>query len=95
MRGFNRFELQFLYGYCPTLKQIEVFDYNTTNFKTLKRIPFVWEDDMEFLNNQNWSLDKLKKNKGITILNFHPIHVFLNSSNSNNYNEKLLFVNNM
>ena len=59
--------------YLPQLKQIEVFDYRTTNFKTLKRIPFVWEDDMEFFNNQNWSLDKLKKNKGITILNFHPI----------------------
>ena len=73
--------------YLPQLKQIEVFDYRTTNFKTLKRIPFVWEDDMEFFNNQNWSLDKLKKNKGITILNFHPIHVFLNSSNSNNYDQ--------
>jgi len=73
--------------YWPGLKQIEAFDYYAPNMKKLKRIPFVWEDDMEFVNSQNWSLDKLKKNKGITILNFHPIHVYLNSSDYNNYNK--------
>lgn len=73
--------------YLPQLKQIEAFDLYITSLKKLKRIPFVWEDDMEFLKSQNWSLNKFKKNKGITILNFHPIHVYLNSSNSKNYNE--------
>jgi len=73
--------------YLPQLKEIEAFYYYTENLKKLKRIPFVWEDDMEFLITQNWSLDKFSKNKGFTILNFHPIHVYLNSSNSNNYNK--------
>jgi len=73
--------------YLPQLKEIEVFDYYAPNMKKLKRIPYVWEDDMEFLNHQNWSIKRFKNNKGITILNFHPIHVFLNSSNYNNYND--------
>ncbi len=73
--------------YLPQLKQIEFFDFYTPYMKKIRRIPCVWEDDMEFVNSKIWSLDKFKKNKGITILNFHPIHVFLNSSNYDNYND--------
>lgn len=73
--------------YIPNIKDIYPFDYFTDNKRKIKRIPFVWEDDLEFLGSQNWSLDKFSKNKGFTILNFHPIHVYLNSSNSNNYNK--------
>ena len=73
--------------YIPNIKDIYPFEYCTNNKRKIKRIPFVWEDDLEFLGSQNWSLDKFSKNKGITILNFHPIHVYLNSSNSDNYDK--------
>lgn len=46
------------------------------------RIPFVWEDDAEFPidSSPNWS-----QWRGLRVLNFHPIHLFLNTENSARY----------
>ena len=64
-----------------------LFDHIVDDVK-FKRINFNWEDDFEFWNkNFNWdSSDLFAK---INILNFHPIHIFLNS-NSNNKYKKLI-----
>lgn len=53
------------------------------------RIPFVWEDDIAFEDPTNqWSLNYLPHTKTCpAILNFHPIHIFLNSSDSKIYRE--------
>ena len=73
--------------YIPNIKYIYPFNHFTDNKRKIKRIPFVWEDDFEFLGSQNWSLDQFSKNQGVTILNFHPIHVYLNSASSFNYDK--------
>lgn len=53
--------------------------------KTILRVPFNWEDDYEFFQkNKNFNFNGIK-NLNDKILNFHPIHVFLNSSSSENY----------
>jgi len=55
--------------------------------RSLLRIPFVWEDDDEMERMKPcWHLaPMLALGEGLKILNFHPIHVFLNSSNIQPY----------
>ena len=56
--------------------------------RELVRIPFVCGDDYELVNhNLNWKINELKRLNGIKIINFHPIHVYLNSSSIGGYQE--------
>ena len=46
---------------------------------TLLRLPHVWEDDMEMeCSDADWRLDPILRLDGLKILDFHPVHVFLN-----------------
>lgn len=47
----------------------------------LKRIPYNWEDDTHWLYNKSFNFDILKDytNDSLIILDFHPIHIFLNT----------------
>src|ERR1035437_6832731 len=57
--------------------------------KSLIRMPYFWSDDGEMSITQSPSFELSNKefNKpGLKILDFHPIHVFLNSENMDNYN---------
>lgn len=49
--------------------------------KSLLRIPYVWEDDFEMVRpNSVWDLtDMIKSSAGLVVVNFHPIHIYLNS----------------
>ena len=51
----------------------------------IKRINFNWEDDFEFWN-KNFDWDSSNLFAKINILNFHPIHIFLNSNSHDKYN---------
>ncbi|MBN8704012.1 MAG: hypothetical protein J0M08_13170 [Bacteroidetes bacterium] len=52
----------------------------------LIRIPFNWEDDYHFALGYSFDDYLLDFNDaGLNILNFHPIHVFLNSEDNNRY----------
>ncbi len=55
--------------------------------RSLLRIPFVWEDDDEMERMAPcWHLAPLLTlGEGLKVVNFHPIHVFLNSSNMQPY----------
>lgn len=65
--------------------------YNSNNIEPnildhvgLIRFPIYWEDDFALLE-KNLNIDLTKK--GLKILNFHPVHIYLNSPSINNYNE--------
>ena len=52
----------------------------------LLRLPHVLEDDMEMAcADADWQLDPILRLEGLKILDFHPVHVFLNYSNSEDY----------
>lgn len=55
----------------------------------LCRIPFFWEDDHEFQKkNPSWtSSNSVAKTDGLKIYNFHPVHIYLNSSDGKAYDE--------
>ena len=52
----------------------------------LFRFPYFWEDDVQMYEDFEWDINSLTKTKGMKIFNFHPIHIYLNSSNMNIYN---------
>ena len=72
---------------------LSLFLQNTPNivphyskFFNLFRFPYFWEDDVAITEKVNWSFDDpLYHVNGLKIFNFHPIHVFLNSNNMDNY----------
>ena len=72
---------------------LSLFLQNTPNivphyskFFNLFRFPYFWEDDVAITEKVNWSFeDPLYHVNGLKIFNFHPIHVFLNSNNMDNY----------
>jgi len=58
-----------------------------SKFLNLFRFPFFWGDGNEMAeSNQNWSMDNSSyQTNGLKIFYFHPIHIFLNSKNWENY----------
>ena len=69
--------------FLPYNSNIEPYDCWTG----LKRIPYNWEDDIHFEYNMSFDYDLLKNYKGdqFLILDFHPIHIYLNTDSSNTY----------
>lgn len=58
----------------------------------INRLNYNWEDDLEFDNKSfNWKKSKLFGK--FNILNFHPVHVYLNSKNKKNYSNLLKELN--
>ncbi len=55
--------------------------------KTITRIPYVWEDDVEMDARQPiWNITGLLAlGAGLKVMDFHPIHVFLNSADMRPY----------
>ncbi|MFC9559105.1 hypothetical protein [Agromyces sp. NPDC056965] len=59
--------------------------------RSLARVPYVWEDDLEFFARQpRWDGSAFLRNRHgdeeITIVDLHPIHVALNSGSAASYN---------
>ena len=52
------------------------------------KLPYMWQDDshLECGYDYRECLEFIKSSKGITIINFHPIHLFLNSEVMDRYN---------
>jgi hypothetical protein len=56
--------------------------------RTLLRIPYYWEDDLEMERGSPcWRLADLKTGQGLKVFDFHPIHVYLNSATMRSYTE--------
>ncbi len=57
------------------------------NWNGLVRIPYYFEDDLYSSYGYPWEIENTDlKSQGLKIFDFHPIHIFLNSNNMNNYN---------
>ncbi len=53
---------------------------------TITRIPYFWSEEYDFeLDDPAWSLDPILPGEGLKVLDFHPIHVFLNSADTGPY----------
>jgi hypothetical protein len=59
----------------------------TWNGRTLTRVPVYWEDDLAMEEaNASWSFDPAEiEDEGVRIYDFHPIHIYLNSSEMGPY----------
>lgn len=57
-----------------------------SNYYQITRIPYFWEDDLEMLSHRDWEdVEKYFSLTGLKIFDFHPIHIFLNSSTMETY----------
>lgn len=72
--------------FLPRVSHLTPFEYRWAG-RTLLRIPYFWEDDYEmFQQNPGWRLQPLlAAGEGLKVFNFHPIHVYLNSSDLKPY----------
>lgn len=54
--------------------------------KGLVSIPFYWQDDTHFRLGKNLKIEELHLNtRGLKVLAFHPMHVFMNTKNENHF----------
>ena len=67
--------------FLPHAAGLEPVVYYWENDKQLVRLPYVWEDDFEMVRPDCvWDLGGfIDRGTGLMIMDFHPIHVFLNS----------------
>ena len=67
--------------FLPHAKALQPVSYHWEYGKCLVRLPYMWEDDFEMVRpNSVWDLGKMiKDGSGLMIMDFHPIHIFLNS----------------
>jgi hypothetical protein len=75
--------------FLPHAAAIEPVVYYWENEKKLVRLPYIWEDDFEMVRpNGTWDLGSLiSRGRGLMIMDFHPIHVFLNTSTLGAYRD--------
>lgn len=52
----------------------------------LIKIPYFWQENMSFEYGWDYAIDKFINNNYLKVLNFHPIHLFLNSASMDHYN---------
>jgi len=69
----------------PNLQPHKIYFDEQNN--ELIRVPFFWEDDIEMYNPKKSLSMKSERYhvEGLKIFDFHPIHIFLNSNNMENY----------
>lgn len=67
--------------FLPHAGALEPVVYYWENGKRLVRLPYMWEDDFEMVRPDGvWDLGAvIDRGTGLMIMDFHPIHVFLNS----------------
>lgn len=63
-------------------RQVCLFDWQSETIR-FKRMTYNWEDDTSFFGNHNWH--RFEPFGESMVLNFHPIHVALNSADTTPY----------
>ncbi len=72
--------------YLPNQIHINSFQLHLGNNLSINRFPFCWEDDLHLLSGGDLDFPWLPfSTKGICILNFHPIHIYLNTNDFSVY----------
>jgi Polysaccharide deacetylase len=73
--------------FLPRAVHVEPIAYRWHG-ETLVRVPYVWEDDVELENGTlGDGLDALIHAPGLKVFDFHPAHVFLNSTTMERYRQ--------
>jgi hypothetical protein len=74
--------------YLPHANGVRPLDYQWEK-KSILRVPHFWEDDFEMERaGPCWSLAPLlAENDGLKVFDFHPIHIYLNSSTTDAYRQ--------
>ena len=74
--------------FLPDVPALQPFEYQWSG-RTLLRVPYIWEDDFEMERSRpNWNANRLlRSGGGPKVFDFHPIHVYLNSPNAEQYRE--------
>ena len=74
--------------FLPHASKVRPLDYQWEK-NSILRVPHFWEDDFEMERTQPcWSLAPLlAENDGLRVFDFHPIHIYLNSSTTNAYRQ--------
>ncbi|RAP34047.1 hypothetical protein DID75_00285 [Candidatus Marinamargulisbacteria bacterium SCGC AG-410-N11] len=64
--------------------------------KKLIRVPYFWEDDVQFMYDPNWlsKPEDIINSNIFRVFNFHPIHIFLNTENIDRYIAAKPYLNN-
>lgn len=79
-----KYDVSLFLAYHPHLQSVDFFW--GANGKYLKRLPYNWEDDFEMEHpNANWHGKNILNVQGIKVYDFHPIHIYLNSSKFETY----------
>jgi len=71
--------------FLPGMHQIQPIEYWCCG-KWMLRLPIFWADNyVSELPEPNWRLAPLLEVPGLKVMDFHPIHVYLNSATGENY----------
>ncbi|WP_417410503.1 hypothetical protein [Hoeflea sp.] len=75
--------------FLPGQQNLAAHDlYLDVGLRPLRRLPYHWEDDIAAVTPGNtWDAKTATHGPGLKIFDFHPIHVALNTSSLNNYQE--------
>ncbi len=58
------------------------------------KVPYFWEDDIDCIYNKGHTIEELLLYKGIKVVDFHPIHIFLNTESMDRYQASRKHFNN-
>ena len=78
--------------FIPHYSQNSVFPWKHWN--GIIKVPYMWEDDIAIIENDEFIPSKILKLDSINVIDFHPIHIFLNSIDMKAYNDSKNFLNN-
>ena len=70
-------------SFIPYQSKLVIKPWKLWNELTI--VPHFWEDDISMLYKNRITIDELTHSKGLKVFNFHPIHIFLNTSNMEQY----------
>lgn len=83
---FTEFGLSFnLNHFIPMASEITLKPWY--NWNRLIQVPYIWQDDMYLMYGNSMKLETILSKQGICVINFHPIHLFLNTKNMTHYQE--------
>ena len=71
--------------YIPQQSKIIIEPWHLWN--GLIRVPYFWEDDLSCIYKDCFDPTSLLRRQGLRVFDFHPIHLFLNTTDLNIYNE--------
>jgi hypothetical protein len=71
--------------YLPHAAGLQPVEHVTAR-GSLVRVPYLWEDDLEMVRTSPvWAVGGLSPAPGLKVLDFHPVHVYLNSARMTGY----------